>query len=416
MTYAVPRPRPAGELRDEPVEQLEEELRAAARLREGAPGLGRARRCPALRGVDSAALTALAAEESDNRVSTVLHRLRRSDRSTNSSRRGSSPQIRHRPSRADAATGRGHAPAPPGRGVRRAAGRLVGAPDVPGLGAGLAPCQGGAVRRGRRRALRGLPHLRRRSSRAPAQPPGQAGPPGRRTPAELGSAGQLRLQGQAFVGGAGLSPLERHHAWKEIFGEEARAELLRRRAPNPDPLAVWRERFAQTDGAETLARLQDVDLGIYLVDDLLVKTDRASMANSLETRVPFLDTEVSELALGLPTSAKVRGLRKKVLLRRAVAPLVPREIDAGKKQGFSIPAAAWLRGGARAVRARGPVAGERASPGLPRSRGGHEGPRSPRLAPRGSLSAAVGTDLLHPVVRAVGRRGEGAAGGARNLG
>ncbi|MGG7378568.1 hypothetical protein ACQ7B2_07315, partial [Escherichia coli] len=59
-----------------------------------------------------------------------------------------------------------------------------------------------------------------------------------------------------FVAGAGLSPLERHHAWKEIFGEEARTELLRRRVANPDPLDVWRERFAQSYGAETLARLQ----------------------------------------------------------------------------------------------------------------------------------------------------------------
>ena len=93
-----------------------------------------------------------------------------------------------------------------------------------------------------------------------------------------------------------------------------------------------------------LARLQDVDLGVYLVDDLLVKTDRASMAHSLEARVPYLDTVVTNLALALPTRHKVRGLSKKVLLRKAAEPLVPREIVHGKKRGFSIPAAAWLRG------------------------------------------------------------------------
>jgi asparagine synthase (glutamine-hydrolysing) len=90
--------------------------------------------------------------------------------------------------------------------------------------------------------------------------------------------------------------------------------------------------------------MQDVDLNIYLVDDLLVKTDRASMANSLEARVPFLDTAVSDLAMALPTGMKVRGFAKKRLLREAMAPLVPEEIVKGKKQGFSIPAAAWLRG------------------------------------------------------------------------
>jgi len=75
-----------------------------------------------------------------------------------------------------------------------------------------------------------------------------------------------------------------------------------------------------------------------------VKTDRASMAHSLEARVPYLDPVVTNLALALPTRLKVRGMRKKVLLRRAAAALLPRRIVYGKKRGFSIPAAAWLRG------------------------------------------------------------------------
>jgi asparagine synthase (glutamine-hydrolysing) len=146
-----------------------------------------------------------------------------------------------------------------------------------------------------------------------------------------------------FVRGAHLPPLERHHAWKEIFSADARAELTGRQN-GFDPVDLYRSRFAETEGAELLARLQDVDLGIYLVDDLLVKTDRASMAHSLEARVPFLDPAVTNLALALPARHRVRGLRKKVLLRKAVAPLVPERIVRGKKRGFSIPAAAWLRG------------------------------------------------------------------------
>jgi asparagine synthase (glutamine-hydrolysing) len=146
-----------------------------------------------------------------------------------------------------------------------------------------------------------------------------------------------------FVRGAHLQPLERHHAWKEIFSPEARAELTGRRH-DFDPVDLYRARFAETEGAELLARLQDVDLGIYLVDDLLVKTDRASMAHSLEARVPFLDPAVTNFAAALPAKHRVHGLRKKVLLRKAVAPLVPRQILRGKKRGFSIPAAAWLRG------------------------------------------------------------------------
>ena len=146
-----------------------------------------------------------------------------------------------------------------------------------------------------------------------------------------------------FVRAAHLAPLERHHGWKEIFSPDARAELLGRHS-SFDPVDLLRARFAETEGAPLLARLQDVDASVYLVDDLLVKTDRASMAHSLETRVPFLDTVVSSFAFALPTRHKVRGLQKKVLLRKAAEPLLPRRIAHARKRGFSIPAAAWLRG------------------------------------------------------------------------
>jgi asparagine synthase (glutamine-hydrolysing) len=158
-----------------------------------------------------------------------------------------------------------------------------------------------------------------------------------------GAKASFDYRAKRFVRGAHLPPLERHHAWKEIFSAEARAELRGGRS-RFDPVDLLRNRFAETDGADLLARLQDVDLGLYLVDDLLVKTDRASMAHSLEARVPYLDPVVTNLALALPTRLKVRRLRKKVLLRRAAEPLLPRRIVYGKKRGFSIPAAAWLRG------------------------------------------------------------------------
>ena len=143
---------------------------------------------------------------------------------------------------------------------------------------------------------------------------------------------------------ANADPLERHHAWKEIFAPQLRAELAGPGATGWDPVDLYRERYAETAGADPLARMQDVDLGIYLVDDLLVKTDRASMTHSLETRVPFLDPAVAEFAFSLPRRMKVRGFAKKRLLRKALAPLLPKEIVRGRKQGFSIPIAAWLRG------------------------------------------------------------------------
>jgi asparagine synthase (glutamine-hydrolysing) len=163
-----------------------------------------------------------------------------------------------------------------------------------------------------------------------------------RLPSSSGKA-SLDYKAKRFVRAAHLPPLERHHAWKEIFSRDARAALTGRRS-DFDPVDLLRTRFAETESAELLARLQDVDLGIYLVDDLLVKTDRASMAHSLEARVPFLDPMVTNFALALPSRHKVRGLRKKVLLRKAVAPLIPSPLLRRRKRGFSIPAAAWLRG------------------------------------------------------------------------
>jgi asparagine synthase (glutamine-hydrolysing) len=156
----------------------------------------------------------------------------------------------------------------------------------------------------------------------------------------------LDYRAKRFVRAAALPALERHHGWKEIFSTRQRQELLAAewQDTTTDPLSTWRARFAETEGAPLLARLQDVDLGIYLADDLLVKTDRMSMTHSLEARVPYLDPVVADLALSLPTTLKVRGLAKKRLLRAAAAPLIPRAILTARKRGFSIPAAAWLRG------------------------------------------------------------------------
>ena len=163
-----------------------------------------------------------------------------------------------------------------------------------------------------------------------------------RLPSSSGKA-SFDYKAKRFVRAAHLPPLERHHGWKEIFSPDARVELTGRRGAF-DPVGLLRDRFEETGEAELLARLQDVDLGTYLVDDLLVKTDRASMAHSLEARVPFLDPVVTNFALALPSRHKVRGLRKKVLLRKAAEPLVPGELLRRRKRGFSIPAAAWLRG------------------------------------------------------------------------
>jgi asparagine synthase (glutamine-hydrolysing) len=141
-----------------------------------------------------------------------------------------------------------------------------------------------------------------------------------------------------------LPPLQRHRAWKEMFGAEARTALLDpARRGGADPLFLHQARWDESEGSEELSRILDLDVGTYLVDELLVKVDRASMAHSLETRVPFLDPVVADFALSLPAGAKVRDVRKKRLLRKALAPLVPAEILGARKHGFTLPASQWLR-------------------------------------------------------------------------
>ena len=214
-----------------------------------------------------------------------------------------------------------------------------------------------------------------------------------------------------FVRAAHLSPLERHEGWKEIFSADARAELTGARH-SFDPLSLPRARFAETEGYELVTRLQDVDFGGYLVDNLLVKTDRASMAWSLETRVPFLDTVVAGFAFSLPARHKVRGLEKKRLLRKAVEPLLPREVVHGRKRGFSIPAAAWLRGGARALRPRD-LSPDAPAAGLPQPEADSVIDRHVSAATSHASSGACSSRLVRAPRRGrPARRGPGGLGGA----
>ena len=115
------------------------------------------------------------------------------------------------------------------------------------------------------------------------------------------------------------------------------------------------------------------------------------MAWSLEARVPFMDTVVSNFAFSLPVRHKVRGLSKKRLLRQAVEPLLPHAVVHGRKRGFSIPAAAWLRGELLPVRPRDALRRDARPQGLlqpatttrllERARRRRAGPLAPALGP-----------------------------------
>jgi len=97
---------------------------------------------------------------------------------------------------------------------------------------------------------------------------------------------------------------------------------------------------------DLLQRATRTDFENYLAEDILVKVDRASMLNSLEVRAPLLDYRIIEFAFGkVPSDLKATPSSRKVLLKRLAARLLPPQFDQQRKQGFSIPLAAWLQSG-----------------------------------------------------------------------
>jgi asparagine synthase (glutamine-hydrolysing) len=118
-----------------------------------------------------------------------------------------------------------------------------------------------------------------------------------------------------------------------------------------DPAAAdYLRRAGAISSGETVAALLDVNLQTYLPDDLLIKTDRSSMAASLETRAPFLDHVLVEAAARVPLNLKLNGMTSKWLLKAIAADYLPHDIIHRPKHGFGVPLGAWLRADSAPVR------------------------------------------------------------------
>lgn len=109
-------------------------------------------------------------------------------------------------------------------------------------------------------------------------------------------------------------------------------------------LEVMRQYMDSAPVDDPLARVQYTDLKLYLPADILTKVDRASMAHSLEVRVPILDHVFLEWAAGLDMSLRLRGREGKYLFKKALGPYVPHDVMYREKMGFAVPLAAWFRG------------------------------------------------------------------------
>jgi asparagine synthase (glutamine-hydrolysing) len=147
----------------------------------------------------------------------------------------------------------------------------------------------------------------------------------------------------AFVKSADLDPAARYTSYVTLCSPEVRAALLRGGADDTGVSATLQRYFARCEGAGDLDRIFYVDLKTSLPDDLLLLTDKASMAASIECRAPFIDHELVELTSRMPADLKVRGFTLKYLLKKAVSPWLPKEILTRKKRGFGAPVGSWLR-------------------------------------------------------------------------
>ena len=126
--------------------------------------------------------------------------------------------------------------------------------------------------------------------------------------------------------------------YSSLYTEELAATL--KEATEDPPLASY---YARTAGRDPLTRMLYSDLNSWLVDDLLIKADKMTMANSVELRVPFLDYRVVEQAATIPSSMKLRGGNSKWILKQAMRQRLPDEILNRKKTGFPTPLAAMFR-------------------------------------------------------------------------
>lgn len=153
----------------------------------------------------------------------------------------------------------------------------------------------------------------------------------------------------AFIKTAELDPVARYMSYVTVFPAGIRSRLLQdpwgsvpTSAEEPAS-EVLKSYFEKCRGKDGLNRIMYADIKTSLTDDLLALTDKMSMAASIECRAPFVDQELVELAGRIPSNIKIRGMKMKHLLKKAVKPWLPKEILHRKKRGFGAPVGSWMR-------------------------------------------------------------------------
>jgi asparagine synthase (glutamine-hydrolysing) len=150
-----------------------------------------------------------------------------------------------------------------------------------------------------------------------------------------------------FVEGTNHPDKLRHFRWAKFFSEGEKSFLysedVKKELEGVDTSLPFTKYFTESNGADYLGKELFADIKTYLCDDILVKVDRMSMANSLEARVPFLDHKFVEFVATIPSSLKLNGFETKYILKKAMSRILPKEVLYRDKQGFSIPIKNWLK-------------------------------------------------------------------------
>lgn len=158
----------------------------------------------------------------------------------------------------------------------------------------------------------------------------------------------FEYQLKRLLNGSLMSPERAHVYWNGTFSEAEKCSLLQTALPGALD-GVLADLRRALPGNDDLDPYLGFDQRYYLPDDILVKSDRMSMAHSVEVRPPYLDHRIVEFAATLPASLKIRGRHQKFLLKEIMKDKLPASILQRKKVGFDIPAHEWLRGPLRSL-------------------------------------------------------------------
>ncbi len=149
-----------------------------------------------------------------------------------------------------------------------------------------------------------------------------------------------------FLAGHSLSSQQAHYSWRTIFSVEELESLLQDKFKEEilghDSFDEFERHFSPVESCDFLDQALYVDIKTWMVDDILVKADRMSMAHSLELRCPFLDYRLIEFAASLPADWKMKAAEKKFILKESQLGRLPEDIIYRKKRGFNAPVSHWF--------------------------------------------------------------------------